>query len=573
MVVYMRKRSRLELIEIDRFIDDTLYCGMAYVGRYMLRHGTRPMKEFVSDYVGAAKLLEFGAPERLVIAQLAKQRMPGGWDYNKKRLAEFAEARPIPKISIGLLDQALSYLDELPLRPTTWPGIAGLAKVGLNPDSYAGFFGSRDFHGRKKEAQIFALNVLHDCYERVTLGALPTSLFEVGGRDKIVDELSDPTRLVLMDDLIPTIIGTMVARPVINMFMASKTSPIYMGSSWSKTGYERFLRDIDAETTVENDWSHFDTTVPEIVIRYSFGILQSLFHARTSREHNEISNVFRYLYVNFTYSLIVTPGGYVYRKTRGIPSGSPFTSLIGSLANWLIHRGLFSAVFPPGRAIGQAGHPRLTIAGDDSTSSQPESMAQGVNHAYLLASRLFGVLIKGGVPKTTRRSERFDWEDAPTFLGYTFRNQYPERTDAELIEKILAHEFIKGVPVTAHHRWERAVTALQLSPFTICEREWLLEYSKWCAREVGLGGAESLILDLKLNDAFDVMLNPKSTLSLWVPLKDQIRKGRPKWAPPDLYLPHPFSIVKTSHYVTTGYDPGQPFNTWRFLASLNLSFM
>jgi hypothetical protein len=168
-------------------------------------------------------------------------------------------------------------------------------------------------------------------------------------------------------------------------------------------------------------------------------------------------------------------------------------------------------------------------------------MAQGVNHAYLLASRLFGVVIKGGVPKTTRRSERFDWEDAPTFLGYTFRNQYPERTDAELIEKILSHEFIKGVEITAHQRWERAVTALQLSPFTIGEREWLLEYSKWCAREVGLGGAEGLICELKLNDAFDVILNPKSTLSLWVPLKDQIRKGRPKWAPPELYLPHPFS--------------------------------
>jgi hypothetical protein len=573
MVVYMRKQSRMKLITIDRFIDDTLFCGMAYVGRYMLYHGTRPMKEFVNDYEAASKLIEFGAPPALITAQLAKQRIPGGWDFNKLRLAEFAEARPIPKITIGLLDQSLSYLDELPLRPTTWPGIAGLAKVGLNPEAYSGFFGSRDFHGKKRVAQIYSISVVHACYERIAHGALPTSLFEIGGRDKIADELTDPSRLILMDDLVPTIIGTMICRPILNMFMASKTSPIYMGSSWSKTGFERFLHDIDHETTVENDWSHFDTTVPEIAIRYAFGILQSLYIARSPEQHNEISNVMRYLYVNFTFSLMVTPGGYVYRKSRGIPSGSPLTSLVGSLVNWLIHRAIFSAVFPPGRGVGCAGHPRLTIAGDDSTSSQPESMVAGVTHAYLLAERLFGVLVKGGVPRTTRRAERFMWEHAPTFLGYTFRNQYPERTDAEIIEKIIAHEFYKGREIGVLHRWERAATAIQLSPFTADERPWLIEYFRWCAKEAGLGGAEEQLLANKLEEAYDVVLNPKSVLSLWVPVKDQIRKGRPKWGPPELYLPHTPTLVKVSHYVTTDYDPGPPFNTWRFLASLKLSYV
>lgn len=78
------------------------------------------------------------------------------------------------------------------------------------------------------------------------------------------------------------------------------------------------------------DFSKFDSTVPELLIRYAFDVLRGLF--TLTREE-------RIMFNNLEYYFIHTPilmYDEVVQKHRGIPSGSTLTQIIGSICNQLM---------------------------------------------------------------------------------------------------------------------------------------------------------------------------------------------------------------------------------------------
>ena len=105
------------------------------------------------------------------------------------------------------------------------------------------------------------------------------------------------------------------------------------------------------------DFSKFDSTVPAFIIREAFKILRSHFN-----EFNEFeSKAWDAVVKNFITGSIVMPDGFLYTgKVRGIPSGSWFTQLIGSICNYIIISAMTDA----------AGHvvysENIMVLGDDS---------------------------------------------------------------------------------------------------------------------------------------------------------------------------------------------------------------
>jgi hypothetical protein len=529
--------------------------GLQYVGRFAARVGTRPIPSYSPDHTAHKYLIEAGAPISTVNEVVMKTRKPGGWKYNWPTFAYFAEPSFVSEHAEDTLKDALSYLGELPLQgDVSWNLRQAIREVGVNPDAYAGFFGSRHFSGKKGQAMIYGLTHVLDVYNRIVTSKqqlFATSVFEIGGRDKVVDDPDKPSRIVLMDDFVPTVIGAAVVKKIQRLFMASKKSPIYMGSSWQRCGYFRFLEDIDHEATVENDWSRFDTTVPEVVIRYAFAIISSCFAPKDGVEQREIDRTMTYLYANFVYSLVMIPGGYVYRKTRGIPSGSAFTSLVGGLCNWLMLRGALTTTMQPGWGAGEVGSVRLTVAGDDSTLSCRRCDVWRVRMALMNACVLYGVIQKPEALKITYRDERTTLDNSPTFLGYTFRYGYPERTDSKVIESAILYDYIQGREITPAMRWMRAKMMLQLSPMTLSERPWLRAYAQRVARDYGISDELSYaIVDTVVEDAIDVYLNAGSKKALFIPAKELIRRGRPVWKPVEVLLPRKLTPTQQDCWVS-----------------------
>lgn len=78
------------------------------------------------------------------------------------------------------------------------------------------------------------------------------------------------------------------------------------------------------------DFSQFDQTVPAWLIKHIFHILRKFYSGDVN--HREL----RWIEDNFINTAIVKFDGTVVRKDHGIPSGSNFTQLVGSMANALV---------------------------------------------------------------------------------------------------------------------------------------------------------------------------------------------------------------------------------------------
>ena len=81
---------------------------------------------------------------------------------------------------------------------------------------------------------------------------------------------------------------------------------------------------IDSWTSV--DYSKFDQTIPAWLIRLAFGLIKEMFDEQYWPELDWIMN-------NFIHTKIMFNGGICFEKHRGIPSGSNFTQVIGSMVN------------------------------------------------------------------------------------------------------------------------------------------------------------------------------------------------------------------------------------------------
>jgi len=95
------------------------------------------------------------------------------------------------------------------------------------------------------------------------------------------------------------------------------------------------------------DWKSFDATIPNFVVNWVFDFLIDQVDYSKFTLGSEIveigpaatrrmKNVFKWIKWNFINTKIMLPDGRMVRKTHGIPSGSYFTSLVGSLSNALI---------------------------------------------------------------------------------------------------------------------------------------------------------------------------------------------------------------------------------------------
>jgi hypothetical protein len=168
------------------------------------------------------------------------------------------------------------------------------------------------------------------------------------------------------------------------------------------------------------DFSRFDSCVPAFMLRDVFSILRDAIVLDSVLE-----SVWDVVVRDFIHTRIVGPDGNIYQKHRGIPSGSAFTSLVGSIVNLIVSEYVW--IGATGRELDMSS---ILVMGDDALIGSdryvsPQEMAK-------FAAELGFTLNPGKTSVTSGAGLRKTMEEWPHFLGHYWVNGVPNRPEHEV---------------------------------------------------------------------------------------------------------------------------------------------
>jgi len=217
-------------------------------------------------------------------------------------------------------------------------------------------------------------------------------------------------RLVWMAPLSTTILGTRFAKPAY-FGLVGRSCFAYARTSVS---VGTFLSDLQSrhEFVYCLDFSAFDARIPAWMIADCFEILRSHLEMDESEEwlYNELVN-------DFIHSRLILPDLSIWQKHRGVPSGSPFTSIIGSIANYLIIQ--YCWIRLTGRGPHEAD---VMVLGDDSVVG---------SSIYIDKRDLSATASELGVDVNEEKSDRVRSNQAVKFLGHEWSQSKPHRSEQD----------------------------------------------------------------------------------------------------------------------------------------------
>nr|AKF14160.1 RNA-dependent RNA polymerase [Talaromyces marneffei partitivirus-1] len=255
-----------------------------------------------------------------------------------------------------------------------------------------------------------------------------------------MSEATDPkTRLVWVYPAEMLVVEGQYAPRMYHDFMAQPDTPMLNGRSAQKLYTEWCTGLREGETLYGLDFSSFDTKVPAWLIHVAFDILKQNVDFETwggkpvsKADRQKWSNVWNGMVWYFINTPILMPDGRMFRKYRGVPSGSWWTQMVDSVVNYILVDYLATCQEVDARG--------LVVLGDDSAfhSTPNFDLVKASEDAEAVSMVL--------------HPEKCDRTDDPgkfKLLGTTYRNSRPHRDTNEWFKLALYPESsVSSLPVS-----------------------------------------------------------------------------------------------------------------------------
>lgn len=138
-------------------------------------------------------------------------------------------------------------------------------------------------------------------------------------------------RPIFQGSRVVTNLEKMVQGPVLSHLQDLPCFAAWCGPTQVDREVTRIFNDDDRNGVILSiDYSAFDSSVPGVLIDAAFSVLRELVDDRSQ------PFLLERLKVHFKCSGLIAPDGYYYNRRDGIPSGSGFTNLVGSIINLLV---------------------------------------------------------------------------------------------------------------------------------------------------------------------------------------------------------------------------------------------
>jgi hypothetical protein len=232
-------------------------------------------------------------------------------------------------------------------------------------------------------------------------------------------EKGPKTRLVWSYPLSMTLFEATYARPLIEHFLSSKTPMAFGKYRWELGA--RLQKVTNSTVRLALDYSRFDATIHPFLLNMAFKVLRTHFS-----KSEEIDVAFRKLSRYFIHTPIVMPDGGMYRKHKGVPSGSYFTQLVDSIVNYAALR-YVSMV--QGFKFSDDG---VLVLGDDSICGIDWDINVRET-ALILRSHL-------GLDVNVEKSALSFFPEVVSFLGHEWKSGIVDRKEVDAVHRLIFPE-------------------------------------------------------------------------------------------------------------------------------------
>lgn len=232
-----------------------------------------------------------------------------------------------------------------------------------------------------------------------------------------------------------TLLEARFARPLINALKLSRT-PMAFGLRRFELA-ARAVPISNSKVRYGLDMSGFDSSIAPWLISTAFRILRTWF------SDDQVDDGWEKVVNYFIHTPILMPDGYVYRKHKGVPSGSYFTQLIDSIVNYIVIQYVSLCAF--GKPVDDD---KLLVLGDDSLFGMDAfvSMEQVVASAKRL-----------GFKVNAEKSDISRFGSPFQFLGHAWVNGIVDRPVLDIVKRMVFPEKPNNIKNTRERVFTRAL--------------------------------------------------------------------------------------------------------------------